>query len=192
MNAGDGGPASDTGWFEQLEAQLERQLQAFLAANPGQEALLQQQERQEKQQRLKRRRLELQSQADQARAALLALVAEINEWQQRVRRARDAGAQDLADRAEQHLGQLMGQGRDRWQALGELGASLQTVERELEQLAGQAPPASPPQPKSGRASQAASATQAKGPAEPVPLDQAWAAFEAQQELEALRQRQGRR
>ena len=135
MSAGEGGPASEPGWFEQLEAQLERQLQAFLAANPGQEALLQHQERQEKHQRLKRRRIELQSQADQARAALLALVAEINAWQQRVGRARQAGAVDLADRAEQHLGQLMGQGRDRWQALGELGAAVQTVERELEQLA---------------------------------------------------------
>ena len=48
------------GWFEQLEAQLERQLETFLAANPAQEALLQEQELQEKQQRLKRRRLELQ------------------------------------------------------------------------------------------------------------------------------------
>jgi hercynine metabolism protein len=192
MNAGDGGPASETGWFEQLEAQLERQLQAFLAANPGQEALLQQQEQQEKQQRLKRRRLELQSQADQARSALLALVAEINDWQQRVRRARDAGAQDLADRAEQHLGQLMGQGRDRWQALSELGASVQGVERELEQLARQAPPPSQPPQGSDRAGQGASAAKAKGPAEPVPLDQAWAAFEAQQELEALRRRQGGR
>ena len=117
MSAGPGG------WFEQLEAQLERQLETFLAANPAQEALLQEQEHQEKHQRLKRRRLELQGQADQARTGLLALVAEINQWQQRVQRARDAGAGDLAARAEQHLGQLMGQGQahqtatqngDRW------------------------------------------------------------------------------
>jgi hypothetical protein len=122
----------------------------------------------------------------------LALVAEINAWQQRVGRARQAGAQDLADRAEQHLGQLMGQGRDRWQALSELGTAVQTVERELEQLARQAPPASPPQPEPGRAGQGARAAQAEEAAPSVPLDEAWAAFEAQQELEALRQRQGRR
>jgi len=56
-----------------------------------------------------------------------------------VQRARDAGAEDLAGRAERHLGQLMGQGRDRWQALAELGRSFQAVEAELEQLARQAP-----------------------------------------------------
>lgn len=179
------GPA---GWFEQLEAQLERQLATFLAANPAQEALLQEQEQQEKQQRLKRRRLELQGQADQARSGLLTLVAEINQWQQRVQRARDAGDDDLAGRAGQHLGQLMGQGRDRWQALAELGRSFQAVEAELEQLARQAPPASQAS-GHGRA-EGPPASQAKGGSEPEPLDQAWAAFEAQQALEDLRRRQG--
>ncbi len=177
------------GWFEQLEAQLERQLQAFLAANPAQEALLQEQEQQEKQQRLRRRRLELQGQADQARTGLLELVADINPWQRRALRARNAGAQDLADRAEHHLGQLMGQGRDRWQALAELGQAFQGVEAELEQLARQTP--SPPQAptdgvKPGRRQAAAEAT---GPSQQPPLDQAWAAFEAQQALEDLRRRQ---
>ena len=177
------------GWFEQLEAQLERQLETFLAANPAQEALLQEQEQQEKQQRLKRRRLELQGQADQARTGLLALVAEINQWQQRVQRARDAGAEDLASRAERHLGQLMGQGRDRWQALAELGRSFQAVEAELEQLARQAP--APAQASAGGARAGGSqASQPKGGSEPEPLDQAWAAFEAQQALEDLRRRQG--
>ena len=182
MSAGPGG------WFEQLEAQLERQLETFLAANPAQEALLQEQELQEKQQRLKRRRLELQGQADQARSGLLTLVAEINQWQQRVQRARDAGADDLAGRAGQHLGQLMGQGRDRWQALAELGRSFQAVEAELEQLARQAPPASQAS-GHGRA-EGPPASQAKGGSEPEPLDQAWATFEAQQALEDLRRRQG--
>ena len=180
------GPAS---WFEQLEAQLERQLETFLAANPAQEALLQQQEQQEKQQRLKRRRLELQDQADQARSGLLALVAEITQWQQRVQRARNAGANDLAGRAEQHLGQLMGQGRDRWQALAELGRSFQAVEAELEQLARQTPPP-PTQAPGGARPGGPQAARAKGQAEPEPLDQAWAAFEAQQALEELRRRQG--
>ncbi len=186
MNGGSGaGPGSGpAGWFEQLEAQLERQLETFLAANPAQEALLQEQELQERQQRLKRRRLELQGQADQARTGLLALVSEINQWQQRVRRARDAGANDLADRAEQHLGQLMGQGRDRWQALAELGRSFQALEAELEQLASQSAQA----PRPGRAP----APPASGPSQPEPLDQAWAAFEAQQALDDLRRRQGGR
>jgi hypothetical protein len=185
-NSGTGtGPA---GWFEQLEAQLERQLETFLAANPAQEALLQEQELQEKQQRLKRRRLELQGQADQARTSLLALVSEINQWQQRVQRARDASAGDLAARAEQHLGQLMGQGRDRWQALTELGRSCEAVEVELEQLARQAP--APPQASGSARAGGAQGSQAQGGSEPEPLDQAWAAFEAQQALEDLRRRQG--
>jgi hercynine metabolism protein len=187
-NSGTGtGPA---GWFEQLEAQLERQLETFLAANPAQEALLQEQELQEKQQRLKRRRLELQGQADQARTSLLALVSEINQWQQRVQRARDAGAGDLAARAEHHLGQLMGQGRDRWQALSELGRSFQAVEAELEQLARQAPSPTYAPAGGARAGGPQQAAQAKEQAEPEPLDQAWAAFEAQQALEDLRRRQG--
>ena len=184
MSASSGTGSGPAGWFEQLEAQLERQLETFLAANPAQEALLQEQEQQEKQQRLKRRRLELQGQADQARTGLLALVSEINQWQQRVQRARDAGANDLASRAEQHLGQLMGQGRDRWQALAELGRSFQAVEAELEQLASQAP-------KAAKAGPAAT-PQASSPSQPEPLDQAWAAFEAQQALEELRRRQGGR
>ena len=50
-------PGEAAGWFERLEAQLEQQLEAFLAANPAQEALLREQEQQERQQRLKRRRL---------------------------------------------------------------------------------------------------------------------------------------
>ena len=117
-------------------------------------------------------------------------MAEINQWQQRVQRARDAGAGDLAARAEHHLGQLMGQGRDRWQALSELGRSFQAVEAELEQLARQAP--SPTQAPAGgaRAGGPQQAAQAKDQAEPEPLDQAWAAFEAQQALEDLRRRQG--
>jgi hercynine metabolism protein len=161
-------------WFEQLEAQLERQLEAFLQANPAQEALLQEQEQQERQQRLKRQRLELQQQAEHTRATLLQLANDIAQWQQRLQRAQAAGATDLAQRAEAHVHQLMAQGRDRWQALGELGHQFRQVEEELEQLA-QARPA-PPRPTSADL-------------EPD-LNQAWAAFEAEQELERLRRGQG--
>ncbi|NDG75125.1 MAG: hypothetical protein EBX49_07295 [Synechococcaceae bacterium WB8_1B_136] len=160
-------------WFDQLEARLAEQLEAFLRANPAQEALLQEQEQLERQGRLQRRRLELQQQAEQARTALLQLAGEIAQWQGRVERARAAGANDLAQRAEAHLQQLMAQGRDRWQALGELGAQFRQLEQELEQLA---------QRRSG---------QAKAPdqASPADLEQAWASFEAEQDLEQLRRRQ---
>jgi len=89
-------------WFDQLEAQLDRQLEAFLGSHPEQQVLLELEERQERQRRLNRQRLQIQGQAESARAALLELAAEITQWQQRVERARKAGAEALADQAEAH------------------------------------------------------------------------------------------
>ena len=167
-------------WFSRLEQQLEQQLDAFLQANPGQAQQLELQEQRERLQRLQRQRLELQSGAERERQQLLELAAEIAQWQERVTRARNAGATELAERAEAHLAGLMARGRDRWQALAERGARLQQLEAELQ------------------AAQAAGATaSATGPAakpRPEPgddLDQAWARFEADQELEQLRRRQHR-
>jgi hercynine metabolism protein len=167
-------------WFSQLEQQLEAQLNAFLQANPAQEQLLHQEEQRERQRRLKRRRLELQTSAEQTRSTLLALARDIAQWQERVQRARAAGATELAERADSHVAALMAQGRDRWQALGELGVSFRAVEEELAGLAAQATP-----PDEGSPAAEAKATQAKTP----DLDQAWAAFEAEQELEQLKRRQ---
>ncbi|MCT0231050.1 hypothetical protein KQ306_09335 [Synechococcus sp. CS-1324] len=161
-------------WFEQLEAQLDRQLEAFLSRNPDQRHLLDAEERQERQRRLSHQRLQIQMQADSSRQALLELAGEITQWQQRVGRARAAGALALADQAEAHLRQLMGLGRDRWQALHDLGSSLRQVEAELAELlepdgpAAPSTPASPPEPGS------------------PDLEQAWARFEKQQDLEDLR------
>ena len=167
-------------WFSRLEQQLEQQLDAFLQANPGQAQQLELQEQRERLQRLQRQRLELQSGAERERQQLLELAAEIAQWQERVTRARNAGATELAERAEAHLAGLMARGRDRWQALAERGARLQQLEAELQEA------------------QAAGATaSAAGPAakpRPEPgddLDQAWARFEADQELEQLRRRQHR-
>ena len=165
-------PGTGRPWFEQLEAQLEQQLEAFLRANPAQEALLQEQEQRERQSRLRRLRLDLQQQAEQQRTSLLQLARDIDQWQQRVERARQGNANDLAERAEAHVHQLMAQGRDRWQALSELGGRFREVETELEQLAQQSPPAT-----------------AQEPRHPDDLNQAWAAFEAEQELEQLKRRQ---
>jgi hercynine metabolism protein len=159
-------------WFEQLEAQLDRQLEAFLNSHPDQQHLLDADERQERQRRLGRQRLEIRAQADASRQSLLELAAEITQWQQRVGRARAAGAETLADQAATHLRQLMGLGRDRWQALHELGISLGQVEAELAQL--QEPPRPAPTPE--------------GP----DLEQAWANFEKQQDLEELRRSRGPR
>lgn len=147
----------DASWFEQLEARLEQQLEAFLRANPAQEALLQNQEQQDRQRTLRERRITLQHQAESLRAELLELAAEIQRWQQRVSRARQAGAEELAARAEAHRNALMEQGRQRWQLLVALGEAFAELETRAQ----------------------------------PDLDQAWARFEAEQELEALRRRQGR-
>lgn len=172
-------------WFSQLEQQLEAQLNAFLQANPAQEQLLRQEEQRERQRRLKRRRLDLQASAEQTRNELLALARDIAQWQERVERARSAGANDLARRAESHLAELMAKGRDRWQALGELGASFRAVEQELAQLGTPETPSTP----GGPSADDKTAEHKSANASTKDLDQAWAAFEAEQDLDQLRRQQ---
>jgi len=170
-------------WLEDLEARLSGELEGFLGANPAQRALLEQQERLDRLQRLEQQRRQLQQEAEQGRQGLLQLAVEIRRWQERVQRARAAAAEDLAARADAHVASLLDQGRRRWQQLGELGQRFSAVEWEISQLAqertGAAGTAGPAEPGSGRAGADAG------------LRDAWAAFEAEQELEALRQRLGR-
>lgn len=160
-------------WIDDLEARLDNQLEEFLRTNPDQEVLLAEQERRDRQETLRRQRLQLQEEAERSRAALLQLASEIRSWQQRVERARQAGATDLANRAEAHVAGLMEQGRQRWQSLAELGQRFTRVEWELSELNRQTQPRPPA---------------AAGPSTVGDLRDAWSAFEAQQELEALKQR----
>jgi hercynine metabolism protein len=166
---------SGASWLDDLESRLESTFEAFLRANPGQEALLQEQEARERQQRLRRQRLELQGQAELGRRRLLALAEEIRRWQERVERARQAGAEDLAGRAEAHIAGLMEQGRQRWQELGEVGRRFAAVEKELAELGSRGTPPAP-SPQENLQDQ---------------LEGEWAAFESRQELEDLRRRMGR-
>ena len=102
------------------------------------------------------------------RQQLLHLAKDVRDWSSRCRRARDAGAQHLADRADQHVQALMQQGRQLWGELEQLGISFRSVEHDLEELA-------------------------KSNTKPSPhrsIDEDWALFEAQQELEKLRRQQG--
>lgn len=172
---------SGSAWFEQLEARLEQQLEAFLQANPEQEALLQEQAQQDRARALRERRLALQQQAEALRAELLNLAAEINGWQQRVERARAAGAADLAERAETHRSRLMEQGRQRWQLLVALGEAF--AELDADQPKEAAATTAPTAAAASTASRAAAGTDHDD------LDQAWAHFEAEQELEQLRRQQ---
>lgn len=153
-------------WLDELEARLDQQLAAFLAANPSQEALLEEQGARDRQARLVGQRRQLQRQAEQERQALLHLADEIRRWQERVGKARAAGATALAERAETHQQGLMDQGRQRWQHLSELGVRFAAVEQELRELENR--------PRPPRASS---------------LEQDWAAFEAEQALEQLRRQQ---
>jgi len=171
-------PNGSGSWFEQLEAKLDQQLEAFLRANPAQEALLQDQEQQERGQRLRQRRTELSQQADVLRTELLQQAAMIQQWQGRVERARQAGAGDLAARAEAHVATLMEQGRQRWQLLEALGEAYAELELTLQREQGRQHTATAP--ASGARS---------GAAPTADLEQAWARFEAEQELEQLRRRQ---
>ncbi len=159
-------PAAD--WLEQLETRLEQQLEAFLRANPAQEALLQEQEQLERKQRQK----QLLLQAEALRSELLQIAAEVRQWRDRSDRARNAGATDLSTRADRQVAQLMERGRLRWQALEQLG---QEVRNNTAATA------------TAQATAAANTSPASAASEP--LDQAWARFELEQELEALRRQQ---
>ena len=155
-------------WLEQLETRLEQQLEAFLRANPAQEALLQEQERLE----LRQQQRQALAKAEVLRSELLNLASEIQQWRDRAQRARSAGASDLADRADQQVLQLMERGRQRWQNLEQLGRQVRDTTTAA----------------STRAAATSGTTQNAAGSEP--LDQTWARFETEQELEALRRRQG--
>ncbi len=155
-------------WLDELERSLEQRLDAFLKANPHQDILLRDQHLQDRQRSLEQQRLQLQHQAHDLRRQLLNLAEEVRNWTARSDRARTAGAQELAKRADQHIQALMNQGRDLWTELNALGATFQTVEEQLDQLM----------------------TSNTRPSPSRNLEQDWALFEAQQELDELRRQHG--
>ena len=153
-------------WLEQLERELDERLSAFLRNNPVQNQLFQDQIQQDRAQALQRQRQQLQQDAEQLRSQLLTLVTEVRAWTDRIDRARRAGALDLAQRAQAHLDGLMAQGRNQWTDLANLGRRFSEVEAQLQELSEQAQSSRPG------------------------LDDDWARFEAEQELEQLRRDKG--
>ena len=153
-------------WLEQLERELDQRLSAFLRNNPVQNQLFQDQHQQDRAQALQRQRQQLQQDAEQLRGQLLTLVTEVRAWTDRIDRARRAGALDLAQRAQAHLDGLMAQGRTQWTDLANLGRRFSEVEAQLHELSRQAQSSRPG------------------------LDDDWARFEAEQELEQLRREKG--
>ena len=155
-------------WLDQLEQHLEERLDAFLHSNPDQDRLLQEQHLQDRQRDLRSRRDLMQIQARDLRRQLLSLAEQVQAWGERTKKARNAGADDLALRAEQHVKTLMDQGRDLWNELDELGRNFRDLDQQISRL-------------NQRASQQRGHRS---------LDEDWALFEAHQELEGLRRRQG--
>ena len=155
-------------WLDQLEQNLEERLDAFLHSNPDQDRLLQEQHLQDRQRDLSSRRDLMKIQARDLRRQLLSLAEQVQAWGERTKKARNAGADDLALRAEQHVKTLMDQGRDLWNELDELGRNFRDLDQQISRL-------------NQRASQQRGHRS---------LDEDWALFEAQQELEDLRRREG--
>lgn len=155
-------------WLDQLEQNLEERLDAFLHSNPDQDRLLQEQHLQDRQRDLSSRRDLMKIQARDLRRQLLSLAEQVQAWGERTKKARDAGADDLALRAEQHVKTLMDQGRDLWNELDELGRNFRDLDQQISSLNQKA-------------------SQQRGHRS---LDEDWALFEAQQELEDLRRREG--
>ena len=155
-------------WLDQLERNLEERLDAFLRSNPDQNRLLQEQHLQDRQRNLNSRRDQMQLQARELRRQLLTLAEQVQAWGERTKKARDAGAEDLALRAANHVDSLMNQGRDLWNELDELGRSFRDLDQQISDL-------------NQKASQCQGARS---------LDEDWALFEAHQELEELRRKQG--
>ena len=152
-------------WLDQLELELDQRLAAFLRSNPVQEQLFRDQHQRDRIRALVRQRQQLSEEATEHRRQLLALAAEVKDWSDRIERARRAGAVDLAGRADQHRSGLMEQGRQLWTDLASLGRRFDEVDRQLSEVK---------QPQKKHSS----------------LDQDWALFEAEQELEELRRQAG--
>ena len=155
-------------WLDQLERNLEERLDAFLRSNPDQDRLLQEQHLQDRQRTLSSRRDQMQLQAKELRRQLLTLAEQVQAWGERTKKARNAGAEDLALRAANHMNSLMNQGRDLWNELDDLGRSFRDLDQQISDL-------------NQKTSQRQGARS---------LDEDWALFEAHQELEELRRKQG--
>ncbi len=149
-------------WLDQLEQKLEQKLEEFLRANPYQETLLKAQSSIDEFQTLHKKREVLTALAKEHREKLIQLAEDIRQWKERSARARKAGANQLSERADTHLIQLMSQGKRLWADFEQLGFHLKGIEREIAALS--------------NLSKKSSST----------LEQAWDNFETEDALEMLK------
>ncbi len=153
-------------WLDKLEKGLEERLSEFIRSNPDQEVLLKEQYQKDRFQLLTRQQLELKAQAKEQKRQLIALATTIKEWRIRSQRAKEAEAIILYQRAEQHLINLMEEGRKLWADLESLRKRFRKIETEIVGLS------------------------KKSNTEFSSLEEDWAKFEAQQELNQLKQNCG--
>ena len=114
---------------------------------------------------LQRQCNQLKHEAEEQRCQLLNLAKEVHAWQKRTLRARNAGATELAEKADKHLNKLMEQGRNLWNDLEDLGRRFGEVDGQLQSLRKEEPSSSE-------------------------LEKDWAIFEAELDLELLKRKKG--
>ncbi len=122
-------------WFRDLEKELDKKFKAFLQANPYQAELLTNQKQKDVYNNLLVQKQKIQKKAESIRKELLALGVQIKEWSKRSQRAKEAGAKDLAFKAELHLQKLMTDGRNLWSELDQLGIQFQGIEQQVLEIA---------------------------------------------------------
>jgi len=121
-------------WAKEIEKGLEQRFNQFLRAKPYQDFLLKKQEHQDEYNSLIQQRKYLQEEAEEERQKLMAIVKKLRSWQSRSSRAKQAGAEDLAKRADEYLTKLMIEGRQSWARLDQLGKSFRNMERKISEV----------------------------------------------------------
>ncbi len=153
-------------WLNELEKKLEQRFDQFLQTNSYQKSLFLKENQTVLYNSLITQQKALGTKADIQRKKLLKLANKIKDWKKREHKAYQAGAIDLANRANKHLLQLMEEGRNLWRDFEEVGQQFQECEKSLLALKKQAD------------------------RNETTTEESWAKFETKEELEQLRKKIG--
>ncbi len=151
-------------WFQELEGFLEEKFDEFLKDNPYQDLLLKKDEHRNRYNFLIIKRKEIQASSEIKRNELIEIAENLKNWIARCKRAKQAGETDLAHQAEKHIEKLMAKGKQLWSELDAIGKSFKKVEHELYNLS------------------------RRSENEKIELDKRWSQFDAEQELNELKQK----
>ncbi len=151
-------------WLQELEQNLDSKLERFLRSNPYQDFLLNEQSQRDQGYELMRKELQIKDAANKLRKELIELAKQIKLWKGRSKRANKYGAHSLAIKADKHIQNLISKGEKIWSNLKQLGDNLRDIERQSITL--------------NEVSSPTSST----------IEKEWRDFEAQQELDDLKQK----